>query len=112
MGWLDRDAPYESGAVSPEFVSALFTLCHNKVNKMRGFHRCNLCSSDKGGPHVPLVVSMFDSNLTVGNAEIRVTGSERTFAAPDMIIHYVAVHGYRPPQEFIDAVTSGGDQVV
>jgi hypothetical protein len=35
----------------------------------------------------------------VGGAEIRVTGRDGIrYAAPDMIIHYVEAHGYRPPR--------------
>lgn len=26
------------------------------------------------------------------------------YAAPSLIIHYILQHGYKPPQEFIDAV--------
>ncbi len=44
-----------------------------------------------------------EGEFIVGGAEIRVTGSAGvTFAAPDMIIHYVTDHGYRPPDEFLD----------
>ncbi|HTW24902.1 MAG TPA: hypothetical protein VMD78_14950 [Candidatus Baltobacteraceae bacterium] len=41
----------------------------------------------------------------LGSAEIHVKAPDgRTFAAPDLIYHYVAQHGYKPPLEFIDVV--------
>lgn len=43
-----------------------------------------------------------------GSGEIRVKGINCVYAAPVMIYHYVRVHGYKPPQEFIEAVISGG----
>jgi hypothetical protein len=40
-----------------------------------------------------------------GSAEIRVPGKGNiVFAAPEMIAHYVIMHEYRPPEEFIEAV--------
>ncbi|MEU3075515.1 hypothetical protein [Streptomyces laurentii] len=58
----------------------------------RGFHVCNLCLRARSG-------------APRGNGEIRVPGeSGITYAAPDLITHYVAAHGYRPPQVFVDAV--------
>jgi len=43
--------------------------------------------------------------LKLGSAEIRVVGQDGTvYAAPDLIYHYVVVHDYRPPEEFIQAV--------
>jgi hypothetical protein len=43
---------------------------------------------------------------TQGNGEIRVKGLHGlTYVAPVMVHHYVTVHGYCPPQEFLDAIT-------
>jgi hypothetical protein len=45
----------------------------------------------------------------VGSAEIRVHApSGAIYAAPDMIIHYVEKHGYRPPDHFVQAVMRPG----
>jgi hypothetical protein len=44
--------------------------------------------------------------VRTGHAELWIP-DERTslvFAAPDLLPHYVAAHGYRPPDEFIDVV--------
>ncbi|WP_456057523.1 DUF7919 family protein [Aliidongia dinghuensis] len=37
--------------------------------------------------------------------EIRIKAkSGITYVAPVLIFHYVTIHGYLPPQEFVDAV--------
>jgi hypothetical protein len=74
---------------------------------MRGFHVCELCprSADDMWPWPPLSVQEEEGEFFVGSAEIRVpAGDGTTFAAPDMIIHYVTEHGYRPPDSFLDAL--------
>lgn len=40
----------------------------------------------------------------VGDAEIRVSGPDATYAAPTLVAHHTAVHRYRPPDGFIAAV--------
>ncbi len=55
-----------------------------------------------------LVEKYGGGELVLGSAEIRVFGSNGvTYAAPDMIYHYVAEHEYKPPDEFIEAVLYG-----
>jgi hypothetical protein len=44
----------------------------------------------------------------LGDAEIRVVGKDGTWLiAPTLVLHYVTEHAYRPPAEFIDAVSRG-----
>lgn len=44
----------------------------------------------------------------LGVAEIRVfSGDGRVYAAPTLIYPYVAVHHYKPPDEFIEALRTG-----
>lgn len=74
---------------------------------MRGWHACPLCPRSAGTDPVPypLVISDPRGDFPVGHGEIRVLGpSGRRYAAPEMIIHYVEEHGYRPPQDFVDGV--------
>jgi hypothetical protein len=43
----------------------------------------------------------------MGNGEIRVTGRNgNIYVAPVLVLHYVVVHGYAPPPEFVDAVVA------
>jgi len=108
-GWLDASREYSRGPVPPEFVAVLSRLCRDTTFRTRGFHYCNLCVPD----HEPQFVSdyvkavVYDDrgDFEVGNAEVRVRGlGEAMFVAPDMVIHYVVDHGYRPPDDFIEAV--------
>lgn len=86
VGWLDKSEPFDVGAVPAGFPERLAALVARPVNLCRGWHTC-WCSQASG------------------NGEIRVTGADGTvYAAPVLIAHYVAAHGYRPPQGFIDAV--------
>ena len=95
----------------------------------RGIHQCDLCVS-------PTTVSVSRGGVerTLGSAEIRVfsktearsslsqqlKGTEsglvflrnsrvpvNVYAAPDLVYHYVRVHHYKPPDEFLDALRDG-----
>ena len=90
IGWLSTgDVAYPTSETPDEFRDQLFELVEHPVNLYRGYHRCGWCPN-------PLVD---------GNGEIRVPGANGTiYVAPTMIYHYVAVHDYRPPDEFIAAV--------
>ncbi len=54
----------------------------------RGWHFCPFCG---------------DADAR-GSAEIRIQGNGVVYAAPTLIAHYVAVHRYAPPPEFIDSL--------
>jgi hypothetical protein len=46
-----------------------------------------------------------DEEISLGSAEIRLASQGGAiFAAPDLICHYVAIHGYCPPDEFLAAL--------
>jgi len=108
IGWLDAAEPFTTGDVPPEFVDRLTELCAKPVNLTRGFHYCNLCQVPEGQYPEPVTVATPSGDVLVGHGEIRVTGDDRvTYAAPDLVVHYVTAHRYRPPQEFIDAVLAG-----
>lgn len=42
--------------------------------------------------------------IELGDGEIDVAGSDKVYACPTLIYHYILRHGYRPPAEFVDAV--------
>jgi hypothetical protein len=112
IGWLDPDQGFERGPVPPEFTAELRRLCEAGVNRTRGFHACPMCPLPPS-PQIPkprmVASAMGDGEYIVGSAEIRVEGEDGTrYAAPDMIVHYVDAHGYRPPEAFIAAVLRGG----
>jgi hypothetical protein len=106
VGWLEATEPFAVGSVEPEFVDRLAELCRDGVNRTRGFHRCSLCPQP-APPELaePTSVRSSGGDYFVGSAEIRVRGRNGVqYAAPDMIVHYVTAHRYRPPDDFVAAV--------
>jgi hypothetical protein len=104
VGWLDIAHTYQVGSVPLEMIEALWRFCRAPVVRTRGFHVCNLCHASQPGP---LRVTQGDETLKLSTAEIRVFGSNKIYAAPDLIYHYVTKHAYQPPDEFVVAVISG-----
>ncbi|TMC97397.1 MAG: hypothetical protein E6J05_12115 [Chloroflexi bacterium] len=108
IGWLDTGMEFSTGECDRDFVARLRDLCRDGVNRTRGLYRCNLCSTSAFGgiwPPESNRVASPGGDFVVGGAEIRVTGADGTvYAAPDMIIHYVERHQYKPPEQFVAAV--------
>lgn len=104
VGWLDRDHAYPQGEAPEGFLDRLWAFCCEQVNLTRGVHKCELCSE----PTFGVRVQRGDEECWLGSAEIRVFGREAgTYAAPNLIYHYVVDHHYLPPEEFIRAVLEG-----
>ena len=107
VGWLSRGHVFPEGAVPEGFINALRRLVRSPENLYRGYHSCEFC------PDPPLVVSSTGRRVitppgdTMGNGEIRVAGSAGVvYVAPVLVAHYVEVHNYCPPEEFVVAVIS------
>ncbi len=95
IGWLENGNPYPRGNF-PEKQKILRILKSMKTSHLcRGFHCCDLCEMP-----APRGSEGMSQSLNHGNGEYRVG----RFSSPDLIIHYMEDHNYRPPQEFIDAV--------
>lgn len=110
IGWLDTAEPYAQGEVPAEFTERLVELSRKPVNLTRGWHFCNLCPKPPEPMPQPITVKSPEGDFPVGHGEIRVEGRNGVrYAAPDMIAHYVLEHGYRPPEEFIEAVVQQGE---
>lgn len=90
VGWLDTSYPFPTGVTSPDFRVHLTRLCATQMAMLtRGFHCCPFCPE----------------RVANGSAEIRVVGPSGTiYAAPQLIGHYVEVHDYLPPEDFISGV--------
>jgi hypothetical protein len=90
VGWVDWGQPYPKGETTETFRSKLRDLCRTSVRRTNGLYLCSMCF----GPARP-----------TSSDEIRVKGKAgRVYAAPALIAHYVEAHGYKPPEEFIEAV--------
>jgi hypothetical protein len=101
VGWLSREHAFAQGGVNSDFQERLWQFANQwqaSTTALRwgffmGSHSCELC--DLGPPPW----RRFNASGNFG-----VPAGGLLFAAPQMIAHYVEVHRYRPPDEFIAAV--------
>jgi hypothetical protein len=102
IGWLDDNTEFERAEADAPFLNALRSLYpRHQVNKMRGYHKCQLCHTTK---NKGVMEASIDGDL--GSAELWIPSSDKSaiFAAPDMIIHYIETHQYSPPTSYKQAV--------
>ncbi|MDO8558003.1 MAG: hypothetical protein Q7S09_02300 [bacterium] len=64
-----------------------------------GFHVCEYCTAETQAKNRFQRNSSGDVNLTFANGH--------RWVMPDMILHYVADHGWKAPAEFVDDVMNG-----
>ncbi|MES2822466.1 MAG: hypothetical protein V4732_02610 [Pseudomonadota bacterium] len=106
VGWLDDKNEFLVGASPLDFRQKLESIIIGNndfdahFNRVRCIHSCNICGERD------ITISNGKTESVLGMSEILVPQVENKlfFAAPSMIIHYVNVHNYLPPQPFIDAV--------
>ncbi|MDJ0756123.1 MAG: hypothetical protein QNJ45_21520 [Ardenticatenaceae bacterium] len=103
VGWLHRRKSFAKKKSDPRFVARLSQFCRpdNHAFPFRPPLRCALEN------HAVDPLQIDGEHFAVGGGEIRVIGHEEIFAAPDLILHYVVVHQYQPPPEFVSAVMHG-----
>jgi hypothetical protein len=55
-------------------------------------------------------VEIAGTEIWLGSAEIHAfSQGGKIFSAPNLVYHYVERHGYRPPDEFVQAVIDGAE---
>jgi hypothetical protein len=91
VAWLGRGRPFPVGAVEARVYSTLLELSKTPWQPMgaAGWHDCDLCVYEPGAKSI--------RNLFI-------PGRGVIYVCPEMVTHYMNVHGYKPPQEFCDAV--------
>ena len=101
-GWLARGHSFRSASAPDGFLDRLAWRCVNQLErKYRGIHVCELCSPDEAD----YVSILHRGRKTVlGMAEITVRTKSGDYAPPSLNVHYVAAHGYLPPDDFVRAV--------
>jgi hypothetical protein len=103
VGWLAAGHDFAMGSCAEGFVEALVELIASPVNQTKGFHYCDLCPAEAAPESIHTEID--GKTLELGDAEVWVAASDGPrFAAPTLIVHYVLVHGYQPPEEFQQAV--------
>jgi hypothetical protein len=112
VGWLGPSPAFPTGPVGPPyrhrlFAERLFEACRSWVVERTGApHVCPFCPLDEDGR--PVGAERHGRRADLGDGEIHaVDRSGGKWAAPTLVYHYVADHGYRPPDGFVDAVVAG-----
>lgn len=105
VGWLEPGEEYVRGDVPDGFIDALAVIVRDSCQmRTRGWHGCQL----PHGAHeesYPITVDVGGRKVSLGSAEVRVVAkSGEWMIAPNLVLHYVSNHSYRPPTDFIEAV--------
>lgn len=110
VGWLNADHDYPKGSVSATVTEKLSAIIEQRgrlmdahTNVVRGIHHCNLCDQDD------VFVEGAHRRFVLGMSEIWLPSAEQTnrwYASPSMVLHYINEHHYLPPEEFIHAVSA------
>jgi hypothetical protein len=103
VGWLGMSHEFDIAEPTEELLSRLWDFCKISVAQTRGIHECEFCPGQSS-----YFAERNGERLLLGTAEIRVfSKTDGLYAAPTLMYHYVRVHKYRPPDEFIEALTNG-----
>jgi hypothetical protein len=93
-GRLSATHQFDEGDVSAEFLTRLKEFAKRSCESTEALG-WGICM----GPHCCDICGRF---MAAGN--FGVPSGSLLFVAPEMIVHYVDEHRYRPPEEFIEAV--------
>jgi len=102
IGWLSIDSRFNKKTPDKRVVDKLIALRKSLLaNQTRGIYPCYFCNDFNEGNY-----QIQDTRLFFGSAEIWIPNKSftKTFACPNLIIHYIDKHHYSPPKEFIEAV--------
>jgi hypothetical protein len=96
VGWLDGVHEFATGVVATDDFARLKELLVDPWAPMHfmGWHECEL--GLHAGMSFPQVPSGY-RNLFVPSGSV-------LYVAPEMILHYIEAHRYRPPDEFLTAI--------
>jgi hypothetical protein len=113
VGWLGDFVPSE-GETPARCISQLWNAYKSKrvvFDGTAGWHDCELCHGEKdwypGGRVGPIVRWRFKRLRVRGYGHFLVRSGKIVYISPVLILHYILDHGYRPPDEFIEAVGQG-----
>jgi hypothetical protein len=98
IGWLESGHAYNRGPTPSNLADKLDALIVGAESAFRhyhfrGLHDCTLC--DPG---------LADARLRRSHVNLLIPGKLAVFACPAGILHYLMVHSYLPPSEFVNAV--------
>lgn len=99
VGWLEHPHEFSKGTAQKGLVAKINEMA-TETNMVysgltfRGLHPCSHCVA-AGLPAPPLPGS---------HVNVFVPGISTVYAAPAAIVHYIDLHSYQPPVEFVEAV--------
>jgi hypothetical protein len=113
VGWLGSSVP-TSGPTPDECVERLFDAYAGGLripDGSLGWHNCEICTTGAewypGGQIGPVIRWRGQELRLYGHGHHLVQHEGRVYVCPALILHYILDHGYRPPDEFVRAVTQG-----
>lgn len=121
VGYLGLGSSLVTGEPDPEVLDRLVRLSLSPKNVVRGWRDCALCEKTdlmNDGPmgyvtpyarndRRPGETGYFlNGKIWLGFGEVHVPGSGVLYVAPTLIVHYIAEHHYRPPEEFLVTLMS------
>ena len=94
IGWLSVEHAFPTGEVPPTFIEKLRAHLQDPWQPVVtwGRYRCNLCPAH-----------LSDGPIS-GSRNLWIPGEGVVYVAPELILHYIEAHHYKPPGEFILAV--------
>jgi hypothetical protein len=98
IGWLESGHPYNRGPLPTSFAERVNAHI-DRAEKVfqhyhfRGLHDCTLCEPGHE-----------NARLARSHVNLLIPTKRMVFACPAAIIHYLTVHSYVPPTEFVSAV--------
>jgi hypothetical protein len=105
VGYLWSRHSFSKGRVENLVLERLVAIAEKPLYYACGFHKCNLgfCGATEGLRDQPKF-RYRGRTLTLGSSEILVPDDEAVYRAPNLILHYIRHHRYRPPECFCAAV--------
>ena len=99
IGYLDITEPqYEVGEVPGGFLEKLRQVYHSgSILASMGYHECEFCIN-QGVKKLPR------DALSSCEKSIRDEKNKIDYMFPEMIFHYIKVHLFKPPEEFINFI--------
>jgi hypothetical protein len=103
VGWIEKPG-FSTGAVPDDCIEAL-VVAHAKAivrDGTRGIHSCAICSRTR-----PRIRWRDQTVHLLGYGHYLVQLGEMVYMAPELLLHYIRGHRYRPPDEFVEATIRG-----
>ena len=101
IGWLSDGCQFIPSFDNYRWLPTLVDLCKYRFNATLGTFCCPFCDVGTQDVSGYTIEAINEKTLFLGNAEIWIPANQDlVLVAPNLIVHYINRHGYRPPQTF------------